>query len=78
MGPRTVWNKALIARLCEIAVILVSLAVILIAGFIPLFGSHGRADSVVKECQMFYGPSGPSEVARCLAEMQQLSVSNRH
>jgi hypothetical protein len=76
MDPRTAWNKALVTRLPEIALILLSVAVILLAGFGPLFGSQNRADAVIQECQMFYGPSGPSEVAHCLTEMQHRSVSS--
>jgi hypothetical protein len=76
MPRRAGWKKALAARVAEIALILLSLTVVLITGFGPLFGSHGRADTVVQECQMFYGPSGPGEVAQCLAEMQHRSVSS--
>jgi hypothetical protein len=63
-------------QLPEIALILLSLTVILLAGFGPLFGSHSRADAVIQECEMFYAPSGRSEVAQCLAEMRHHSASS--
>lgn len=62
-------------RLPEIMLILVSLAIIVLAGLFPLFGSHERHDTMRQECQMFYGASGPTAVAHCMTEMAQRSAA---
>jgi hypothetical protein len=62
-------------RLPEIMLILLSLAIIVLAGFGPLFGSQDRHDTIRQECQMFYGAGGPGAVAHCMAEMAQRSAA---
>jgi hypothetical protein len=66
----------MLVRLPEIMLILLSLAIIVLAGFGPLFGSgdpHGR---IREECQMFYGFGGQGEIAHCVAEMTQRSAAS--
>ena len=58
----------------EILLILLSVVIIVLAGFGPLFGSRNRPDMVPQECELFYGPSGPDAVTHCITEMAQHSA----
>lgn len=58
-------------RLLEIALIVVSIAIIAVVGFGPLLGAHDRGATIAQECRLFYGPSGPGAVAYCMTEMAQ-------
>jgi hypothetical protein len=62
-------EASVLVRPPEIVLILLSIVVLVFAGFGPLFGSHDRHDAISQECEMFYGPSGRDAVARCLTEM---------
>jgi hypothetical protein len=61
-------------RTPDLVVILLSIVVILLAGFGPLFAARDRPDMIPQECEMFYGPSGPDAVANCMREMAQRSA----
>ena len=58
----------------DIVLILLSIVIIVLAGFGPLFGSRDRPDMIPQECEMFYGPSGPDAVTHCMTEMAQRSA----
>ena len=58
-------------RAPEIVLILLSIVIIGLAGFGPLFAPRDRADTIAQECEMFYGPSGREAVAHCMTEMAQ-------
>ena len=56
-------------RSTDFVLIVLSVVIIGLAGFAPLFGGRDRNDAIRHECEVFYGPSGPDATARCLAEM---------
>jgi len=56
-------------RSTDLVLIVLSIMIIGLAGFAPLFGARDRNDVIRHECEVFYGPSGPDATAHCLAEM---------
>lgn len=70
-------QESAFVRPTEIILILLSIVIMLLAGFGPLFDSPDRSEAVAQECRMFYGSSGPSAVARCMAEMAPRAGATR-
>jgi len=62
-------------RPVDIVLILLSILIIVLAGFAPLFPSDGSQDRIHRECEMFYGPNGPDAVIHCMAEMTRHSAA---
>ncbi|MBV8889474.1 MAG: hypothetical protein JO305_07375 [Alphaproteobacteria bacterium] len=56
-------------RPIDILLILLSGLIVLLVGFGPLFGSADPAANIKRECEMFYGPSGPLAEDDCVKEM---------
>lgn len=69
--------ESIFVRLPDIILILLSLTIVVLAGFGPLLGSHGRHDGIPQECQMFYGAAGSGAVAHCMTEMAQHTAASR-
>jgi hypothetical protein len=70
-------KEGVLVRLPEILLILLSIVILVLAGFGPLFGSQDRRRDVIpQECEMFYGPSGRAAVSHCMNQMLQLSAGN--
>ena len=67
----------MLVRLPEIMLIALSLTIIALAGFGPLFGSRDPNHRIHAECQMFYGFGGQGEVAHCVTEMTQRSAASQ-
>ena len=61
-------------RLSDIVLILLSVLILLLLGFRPLFRSIDRDQTIAGECRMFYSPDGPAAVKRCMAEMMSWKI----
>ena len=62
-------------RVPEFVLILLSISIVILVGFGPLFTLRDRPDRIREECELFYGPSGRVAVAHCMSEMAQRSAA---
>jgi hypothetical protein len=56
-------------RPIEILFIMLSVLVIVLVGFAPLFPSEAPEQRIKHECRLFYSPSGNDAVEACLNRM---------
>jgi hypothetical protein len=52
-----------------------SVLVIALVGFVPLFPSEAPERRIKHECRLFYGPSGDAAVEACLNRMGNYTIS---
>jgi hypothetical protein len=62
-------------RPTEILFVSLSVVVIGLVGFAPLFSSEPPERRIKHECRMFYGPSGDAAVEACLNRMGHYTIT---
>ena len=63
--------------MCPIEILFVTLSVLVIVlvGFVPLFPSEAPERRIEHECRLFYSPSGDAAVEACLNRMGHYTIS---
>jgi hypothetical protein len=62
-------------RPIEILFVALSVLVIVLVGFVPLFPSDPPGRRINHECRLFYGPSGDDAVEACLNRMGHYTIT---
>jgi hypothetical protein len=62
-------------RPIEILFVTLSVLVIVVVGFAPLFPSEGPEQRIKHECRLFYSPSGDAAVEACLNRMDHYTIT---
>ena len=62
-------------RPIEILFVALSILVIVLVGFAPLFPSEPPERRITHECRLFYGPSGDAAVEACLNRMGDYTIT---
>ena len=62
-------------RPIEILFVALSILVIVLVGFAPLFPSEPPERRITHECRLFYGPSGDAAVEACLDRMGHYTIT---
>jgi len=65
-------------RPIEILFVTLSVLVIVLVGFAPLFPSEPPERRIKHECRLFYGPSGDAAVEACLNRMGHYTRQTNH
>ena len=63
-------------RPIEILFITLSILIIVLVGFAPLFPSEPPEQRIAHECRLFYGPSGAAAVETCLDRMGHYTITS--
>jgi hypothetical protein len=63
-------------RPTEILFVSLSVLVIGLVGFAPLFSSEPPERRIKHECRLFYGPSGDAAVETCLNRMNHYTMTS--
>jgi len=61
-------------RPIEILFVTLSVLVIVLVGFAPLFPSEAPESRIKHECRLFYSPSGDAAVEACLNRMGHYTI----